>query len=89
MHSTNISISKDELRSLVKEAVRDALFEAGLRTEEPEHIEEARKDFSFLRRMRMASDGAASKIGYFILATVGSGLLFALWQGIKLTAKAP
>jgi len=89
MNKDMITLSRDELKDLIKEAVAEAFFEAGLRTDEHEHIEEARKDFAFIRRLRMSADGVASKIGWAVLSVLGTGVVYALWTGFRVTVKAP
>lgn len=89
MSEETVTLSEAEMERLVKRVVKETLFEMGLRSDDPEAVEASRKDFTFVRRFREASEGAASKIGWLILATFCSGVLYALWQGIKFTAKAP
>lgn len=76
-------MTADELETLVRKAVRDELDAAGLRVDEPEARDAAREDFRFLRRMRHAFDGAASKIGYAILLGVTSGIIWLFTQGLN------
>lgn len=75
-----------EIEHIVRKALRDELANAGLLLDEENHVFDAREDFRFLRRLRQAIDGTASKIGYaFLLAIVG-GVSTAVWQGFKLMA---
>ena len=48
----------DQLRSLFREELADA----GLRIDGPEHVDDAREDFRFLRRMRSAEQPQAAPI---------------------------
>lgn len=57
----------DEQIAQIRAAFREELAEAGLRLDEPEHQDAAREDFRFVRRLRLAWDGAASKVGNSIL----------------------
>lgn len=57
----------DEQIAQIRAAFREELAEAGLRLDEPEHQDAAREDFRFVRRVRLAWDGAASKVGNSIL----------------------
>jgi hypothetical protein len=75
-------MTADELETLIRRAVRDELDAAGLRIDEPEARDAAREDFRFLRRMRNAVDGAASKIGYTILIALTGGVVWLISQGL-------
>ncbi|MBS7699140.1 MULTISPECIES: hypothetical protein [unclassified Chelatococcus] len=78
-----VTISKDELRAIVQEAVKDALHDMGLRADEPAHIDEAREDFRFIRRLRKAVDSTASKIGTAIILALVGGLITLLTLGFR------
>ncbi|WP_157038033.1 MULTISPECIES: hypothetical protein [Chelativorans] len=45
--------------------------------------DEAREDFRFLRRLRLAMDGATSKVGGAVLLAIVSGVLWLLWIGFQ------
>jgi hypothetical protein len=77
------SLSKHELKSLIREALREELLALGLLIEEPEHVIEARDDFRFLRRLRKAQELIAARIGNVIVITLMAGTLSALWLGVK------
>jgi hypothetical protein len=70
-----------------RSAVREELADAGLRIDGPEHVDDAREDFRFLRKLRKGIDGTSSKVGMAIIAAivgviiwlVNSGLTF--WKG--------
>lgn len=79
----SITISRADLKDLIKEAVREELRDVGLRTDEPEHVDEAREDFRFVRRFRKAFEGAASKIGGAVLLSIVGGALLLLATGLK------
>lgn len=83
-----VRMSKDELKALVKEAVTEAMHDIGIRTDEPDHIEQARKDFIFLRSVRETFSSAAGKIGSTILLAVVGGFLWAVWWGIQFAVTA-
>jgi hypothetical protein len=74
-------MTADEMEALVRNAVRQELSAAGLRIDEPEHQDEAREDFRFLRKMRRSMDGAASKVGYTILLSIAGGVIWLITQG--------
>nr|DAF83388.1 MAG TPA: hypothetical protein [Caudoviricetes sp.] len=79
----HVAIDPDELKRIVKEAVREELSAAGLRIDEPEHQFEAREDFRFLRNFRQALAGISSKVGAAVILAMVSGLLWLLWAGVQ------
>jgi len=81
--SDTLTITKDELRALVKEAVKDAFDDIGLRADEPEQVDEAREDFRFIRRLRKAVDGTASAVGMAIILAVVGGCITLLSLGAR------
>jgi hypothetical protein len=78
---------KRELAAIVEQGVRRGFADAGLRTDEADQIDEARRDFAFVRSLRKGVNGAASKIGWAVIMAVlgaifwlfNSGLQF--WKG--------
>jgi len=70
----------------LRAAFREELAAAGLRIDEPQHVDDAREDFRFLRRLRLNYDSAAKKVGSSVLmAVIGiAGVIAALgfWQWI-------
>lgn len=79
-----ITITRAELRELIREAVRDELREVGLRTDDADQAEAIRDDLRFARRMRQSVEATASKIGLVIITSIAGGALLALWEGVKL-----
>lgn len=77
----------DEQIAQIRAAFREELADAGLRLDEPDHVDEARRDFMFLRSLRRGVNGTAAKIGWLVIAAVigaviwvfNSGLTF--WKG--------
>lgn len=61
--------------------LREELADAGLRIDGPEHVDDAREDFRFLRRLRENWDGASKKVGNTILGAIVSLLLAVLGAG--------
>lgn len=78
-----ITISKADLKAIVKEAVREELHDVGLRMDEPQHVDEAREDFRFMRRLRKAVDSTASKIGTAIILALVGGLITLITLGFR------
>lgn len=59
----------------LREAVREAFGDIGLRIDDADHVDDAREDLRFLRRFRESWDGAARKVGTTVLvAAVSVGL---------------
>lgn len=84
-----ITLSREELKALIKEAIREEFFDVGLRADEAEQVEEARRDFNFLRRLRKTIDASVAKIGWFVIMTVCGGVLIAFWAGVKVKVAGP
>lgn len=63
------SFSDKQLEQL-KAAVSEAFAGVGLRVDDPDHIDDAREDFRFLRRFRQSWDGAAKKVGGTVLVAI-------------------
>lgn len=84
--SAGESFSDKQLEQM-KQAVSEAFAGVGLRVDDPDHIDDAREDFRFLRRFRQSWDGAAKKVGGTVLvAIVGVGLSIiglGFWAWIK------
>ena len=82
-----LTLGRDDLKAVIREAIREELFAVGLRADEQAHVEAARRDFFFLRRLREATEGTASRIGMAIMLSLVTGLLTVLWFGLKGTVK--
>lgn len=74
-----------QFEDIVRKAIRDELGSAGLRVDEANHVDEARKDFMFLRKIRGTWESAVNKVGNAVLfglvaivATIG-GTGFWAW----------
>lgn len=65
----------DEQMAQLRAAFRDELADAGLRIDGPEHVDDAREDFHFLRRLRTIWDSSVSKVGSAVLTAI-VGVLF-------------
>lgn len=80
-------LNREELKAVMREAVREELAHAGLLLEDEKHVFAAREDFRFVRRLRTAIDGAATTVGKIVLTAVITGVLGAFWLGFKLLTK--
>lgn len=72
-----------QLRRVVREAVAEEMADIGLRVDSSDHQDAAREDLRFLRRMRTSVDGAASKVGWLVIAALASGLVYLVSLGIN------
>ncbi len=68
----------DQLRTVIREELGDA----GLRIDGPDHIDEARRDFMFMRKIRKGAEGYASKIGWFFIAAILGGVVWLVTAGL-------
>jgi hypothetical protein len=76
------SFSPEQLAQL-KKVFREALEDVGLRTDGPDHIEEARRDFMFVRSFRRGITGTASKIGWSVIVAVLGLVFWLVTQGLN------
>lgn len=79
----NEMLTGPEIEKIVRHAVREELADAGLRLHDEDHQDEARLDFLFLRRIRTAYSGAASKVGGAVILSLTTGAIWLLWAGIQ------
>lgn len=77
------SMTEDELVGIIRAAVREEFSAAGMRVDAPADVDEARRDFMFLRRLRGWVDGTASKIGGAIILAVVSGIVWLIVVGAQ------
>jgi hypothetical protein len=76
------SFSNEQMAQL-RGALREEFADAGIRLDGPDHIEEARADFRFIRRLRKGLDGYASKIGWFVIAAILAGAVWLFTLGVN------
>lgn len=81
----NAPLSADELRAIVRGAVRDEFKAIGLRVDD-DHADDARDDFRFIRKFRQSFEGVASKVGMALILSIVSGLTYLVWQGFRLVS---
>lgn len=83
---TRIEMTKEELKALMSEAVREAFTKMGIDADDPLEMQ---RDFQHLREWRVAvadvrSKGTLTLFGIFI-----SGAIGALWLGFKALVNQP
>jgi hypothetical protein len=69
----------DQLRTVFREELADA----GLRIDGPDHIDDARRDFMFLRSLRVGLNGTASKIGWVVIAAILGAVIWLVTNGLN------
>lgn len=79
-------LSPEQMKDIVREAVREEFRAIGLRVNDDDDADAAREDFRFIRKWRQAVDGAASKVGMAVILALVSGLMTIMWQGFKLVS---
>lgn len=72
-----------QLEAIVEKGVRKGFADAGLRTDEADQIDEARKDFAFVRSLRRGINGTASKIGWVVILAVLGGAFWLFQMGLN------
>jgi len=74
------SAHEDRLKAVVHEAVNHTLVSLGFDIEEPK---EMRKDMTHLRTWRETTESVKNKTTLAIVGILVSGILAAIWVGIK------
>lgn len=78
-----------QLETVVRKAVREEMGDAGLRLDDAEHQDKAREDFRFVRRVRLAAEGVAGKVGGAVLLAVVGGAIWLVSAGINAWKSMP
>lgn len=73
-----------QLSLVIKEAIREEMADAGLRLDGADHVDEARRDYMFLRTLRRGVNGTAAKIGWFFIAAVLGAVVWLVNGGLNL-----
>ena len=73
-----------QLKLAMKEVMREDMADAGLRLDGADHVDEARRDYMFLRSLRKGVDGTAAKIGWFFIAAVLGAIVFLVNGGLQM-----
>lgn len=81
------AMTEDELKALIRDAVREEFSAAGLRIDDADNRDEAKEDFRFLRRLRQRTDSVANKIGMAIITVILLGAAGMLWDGFRNSIK--
>ena len=73
-------LTRDELREVIQETVRETLTELGI---DSEHALEMQRDMSFLRDLREARDSAAARTLVVAVGILLTAMIGALALGVK------
>ena len=73
-----------QLKLAMKEVMREDMADAGLRLDGADHVDEARRDYMFLRSLRKGVDGTAAKIGWFFIAAVLGAIVWLVNVGLNM-----
>lgn len=74
------NLTPEEARALIREAVRETFLMLGVKVDDPIEVQ---KDFQHLREWRNTTEGIKSKGLLTVMGILVSGMLAALWVGIK------
>jgi hypothetical protein len=78
-----------QLSRVVKSAIREELADAGLRLDDADHQDDARRDFMFLRSMRTGVNGIAAKVGWVCIAAALGGIIWVVQLGLNTWKNLP
>lgn len=67
----------------LRQVLREELADGGLRLDGADHVDEARRDFMFLRSLRRGVNGTAAKIGWFFIAAILGAIVFLVNGGLN------
>ena len=73
-----------QLTLAIKEVIREEMADAGLRLDGADHVDEARRDYMFLRSLRRGVNGTAAKIGWFFIAAILAAVVWLVNGGLNL-----
>lgn len=83
---TKVTMTRAELKDLLKEAVHDAFTQMGIDVEDPLEMQ---RDFQHLREWRVAVSAMRTKGMLTILGILITGAAAALWVGFKALTQSP
>lgn len=75
-----VSITREELRELMSEAITQAFTDIGINTSDPFATQ---RDMAHLRKWRVAVEQASSTSFKIVLGTLITGLIGAAWLGFS------
>ena len=67
----------------IRSAFREEIADAGLRLDDGDHQDEARRDFMFLRSLRRGVNGTAAKVGWLVIAAVCGAIIWLVNSGLN------
>lgn len=67
----------------LRQVFREELADAGLRLDGPDHVDEAREDFRFVRKLRHGVNGLASKVGWAVITAVLGAMIWIFSAGLN------
>ena len=76
-------MTQDEIRAVVRQAVRDTLIELGVDTSGNQAMLAMQQDFAFLRKQRLMAELIGRQARIALIGALIAGLLAALWAGLK------
>lgn len=79
-------LSKEELRGLVRDTVRETLTSLGVDEDDPL---ETQRDLAWLRDVRKASAGARAKAGAALIGLLVTAVAGACWLGLRALLREP
>lgn len=74
------NLTPEEARALIREAVRETFLMLGVKVDDPIEVQ---KDFQHLREWRNTTESIKSKGLLTVMGILVSGMLAAIWVGIK------
>ena len=82
------SFTPEQIAQL-KAVIVEVWGDAGLRLDEAQHEDEARRDFMFLRSLRKGVNGTAAKIGWLVIAAVCGAVIWLVNSGLSVWRGGP
>lgn len=67
----------------LRQVLREEIGDFGLRLDGADHVDEARRDFMFLRSLRQGVNGTSAKIGWFFIAAVLGAIVWLVNSGLS------
>jgi len=78
-------MNDDDIRSIVRETVRETLIELGLDVSTPEEVVRRQADFAYLRKAREGAEDLRRIARGSAVGIALSALAYGLWAGLKTT----